>query len=222
MNDRNRKTDTNEIDSRKQPLWYSGRYFDYPLFGIVLGLVLFGLVMVYSTSSYRADELYDDSTYFAKRQLVFELVALVGMFLVSKIDYRRYARYSKYFLYVAIALLVLVYIIGSASHGSTRWIYIGAYSRYLYQKTPKPEYDQGTCKDAPASAHNDRVDRDRELEYGDHLFWDRDDHCICSEPEELAFYIDGRSGNPDVCGIYRYSRIPCRSYPYLACSGEIR
>ena len=83
MNDRNRKTDTNEIDSRKQPLWYSGRYFDYPLFGIVLGLVLFGLVMVYSTSSYRADELYGDSTYFAKRQLVFELVALVGMFLVS-------------------------------------------------------------------------------------------------------------------------------------------
>ena len=58
---------------------------------------------------------------------VFELVALVGMFLVSKIDYRRYARYSKYFLYVAIALLVLVYIIGSASHGSTRWIYIGAF-----------------------------------------------------------------------------------------------
>ena len=127
MNDRNRKTDTNEIDSRKQPLWYSGRYFDYPMFGIVLGLVLFGLVMVYSTSSYRADELYGDSTYFAKRQLVFELVALVGMFLVSKIDYRRYARYSKYFLYVAIALLLLVYIIGSASHGSTRWIYIGAF-----------------------------------------------------------------------------------------------
>ena len=127
MNDRNRNTDTNEIDSRRKPLWYSGRYFDYPLLGIVLGLVLFGLVMVYSTSSYRADELYGDSTYFAKRQLVFELVALFGMFLVSKIDYRRYARYSKYFLYVAMALLVLVYIIGSASHGSTRWIYIGAF-----------------------------------------------------------------------------------------------
>ena len=127
LNDRNRNTDTNEIDSRRKPLWYSGRYFDYPLLGIVLGLVLFGLVMVYSTSSYRADELYGDSTYFAKRQLVFELVALFGMFLVSKIDYRRYARYSKYFLYVAMALLVLVYIIGSASHGSTRWIYIGAF-----------------------------------------------------------------------------------------------
>ncbi len=71
MNDRNRNTDTNEIDIRRKPLWYSGRYFDYPLLGIVLGLVLFGLVMVYSTSSYRADELYGDSTYFAKRQLVF-------------------------------------------------------------------------------------------------------------------------------------------------------
>ena len=74
MNDRNRKTDTNEIDSRKQPLWYSGRYFDYPLFGIVLGLVLFGLVMVYSTSSYRADELYGDSTYFQNDSLFLNLL----------------------------------------------------------------------------------------------------------------------------------------------------
>ena len=100
---------------------------DLVLITALVLILAIGFVMVYSTSSYRADELYGDSTYFAKRQLVFELVALVGMFLVSKIDYRRYARYSKYFLYVAIALLVLVYIIGSASHGSTRWIYIGAF-----------------------------------------------------------------------------------------------
>ena len=127
MNDRNRNADANEIENKKRPLWYSGRYFDFPLLGIVLCLVLFGLVMVYSTSSYRADELYGDSTYFAKRQLVFELAALAGMFVVSKIDYRRFARYSKYFLYLAMALLILVYIIGTASHGSTRWIYIGAF-----------------------------------------------------------------------------------------------
>ena len=38
LNDRNRNTDTNEIDSRRKPLWYSGRYFDYPLLGIVRGL----------------------------------------------------------------------------------------------------------------------------------------------------------------------------------------
>ena len=127
MNDRNRNADANEIENKKRPLWYSGRYFDFPLLGIVLCLVLFGLVMVYSTSSYRADELYGDSTYFAKRQLVFELAALAGMFVVSKIDYRRFARYSKYFLYLAMALLILVFIIGTASHGSTRWIYIGAF-----------------------------------------------------------------------------------------------
>ena len=64
------------------------------------------------------------------------------------------------------------------------------YSRYLYQKTPKPEYDQGTCKDAPASAHNDRVDRNRELEYGDHLFWDRD----VASPKNWHFILMGVLG----------------------------
>lgn len=121
-----RETGTNDIEEKK-PLWFKGRYFDFPLLGMVLALVVFGLIMVYSTSSYRANELYDDSAYFAKRQLVFEIVALIGMYVVSKLDYTRLMRYSKYLLYIAIGLLVLVYIIGTASHGSTRWIYIGSF-----------------------------------------------------------------------------------------------
>ncbi len=127
MNDKIIKSDSENIDDTEKSIWYKGRYFDYPLLGMIIMLVLFGLVMVYSTSSYRANELYDDSAYFAKRQLVFEIIALIGMFIVSKLDYKKFAGYSKYLLYLSMILLVLVYIIGTASHGSTRWIYIGSF-----------------------------------------------------------------------------------------------
>jgi cell division protein FtsW len=49
------------------------------------------------------------------------------MLVISKLDYIKLAKYSRIMLYIAMILLVLVYIIGSASHGSTRWIYIGAF-----------------------------------------------------------------------------------------------
>lgn len=102
-------------------------YFDYPLLFIVLGIVVFGLVMVYSTSSYKADLVYGDSAYFLKRQIVFVIIALIGMLIISKMDYMILVKYAKPFLIASMILLVLVYIVGKASHGSTRWIYIGAF-----------------------------------------------------------------------------------------------
>lgn len=127
MIDRNNKADINSFDEGNSSIWYKGRYFDYPVLLITIGIVIFGLVMVYSTSSYRGNELYNDSLYFAKRQLSFVLIAMVGMYVISKLDYIKIAKYSRILLYIAMVLLVLVYIIGSASHGSTRWIYIGAF-----------------------------------------------------------------------------------------------
>lgn len=121
------------------------------------------------------------------------------------------------------ALLVLVYIIGSASHGSTRWIYIGAfgfqpvgickacadriYRRYLYQKTQKPEYTEGSAKMLLLPFGNDHTDRDRELKYRDHMLWHCCDHCICRQSEKMAVCADGADRNPDVRDIYCNSRL---------------
>ena len=102
-------------------------YFDYALAAIVICIVIFGMVMVYSTSSYKAELLYGDSAYFLKRQMVFALVALIFMYIISRIDYMVFARFAKAFLLISMVLLVLVYIIGKASHGSSRWIYIGSF-----------------------------------------------------------------------------------------------
>lgn len=104
----------------------SGRhYVDIPLV-IFLGMILMlGLAMIYSTSSYRALELYGDKMYFFKRQLVYMLLAISASVVVSGIDYRHYLRYAKLILIMSIALQILVLVIGRASHGSARWLYIG-------------------------------------------------------------------------------------------------
>ncbi len=100
---------------------------DYPFVAFVLLIVFVGLVMVYSTSAYRGMELFGDSAYFAKRQLVFAVSAIIIAYFVSKADYRVIAKYSKLILIISMVLLILVYIIGTASHGSARWLYIGPF-----------------------------------------------------------------------------------------------
>ena len=56
---------------------------DYSLLFIVLFLLSFGLVMLYSTSSYEAALEYGDSAYYLKRQLIFTIFGLVLMTGVS-------------------------------------------------------------------------------------------------------------------------------------------
>ena len=76
-------------------------YFDYSLLAILICLVCFGLVMLYSTSSYSAMMKQNgDSLFYFKRQLLFCIVGFIGMWLVSKIDYHWYINKSKLFYFV--------------------------------------------------------------------------------------------------------------------------
>ena len=71
------------------------QYFDYSLLTIVIFLVCFGLVMLYSTSFYGAQIKFGDGMYFFKRQAIISAVSIVGMMIVSKIDYHKYAHFAK-------------------------------------------------------------------------------------------------------------------------------
>ncbi|WP_141590721.1 MULTISPECIES: putative lipid II flippase FtsW [unclassified Myxococcus] len=98
--------------------------FDPVLLCAVLGLVSFGLVMVYSASAVLAQDKLGDSLYFLKRQLVAAGLGLVAMAVAMKIGWRRLARWAYPLLLAAIVLLVLVNIpgIGSTAGGARRWI----------------------------------------------------------------------------------------------------
>ena len=96
---------------------------DWFLFAIVAGLALFGAAMVYSASAMIAlRESQSQFTYFYK-QLAFTVTGLAAMFVISKIDHRRYeAPWFVYgFMAVTAVLLVAVFAF-PAINGARRWI----------------------------------------------------------------------------------------------------
>ncbi|MGN0155458.1 MAG: putative lipid II flippase FtsW [Lachnospiraceae bacterium] len=102
-----------------------GSFFDYSLLFIILFLVAFGLVMVYSTSSYTAELKTGSATYYLKRQGFFALLGIGAMLFVARMDYHWWKKLSLLMMYAIIGLLLLVLILGTASHGAVRWISIG-------------------------------------------------------------------------------------------------
>ncbi|NLZ83684.1 MAG: FtsW/RodA/SpoVE family cell cycle protein, partial [Clostridiales bacterium] len=109
------------------------RYYDYSLLFLTLFLVSFGLVMIYSTSSYNAQRLYGNATYYLERQALLAGAGILVMLFVSKLDYRIY--FNKfpiikvkpvillYFLCIALQIYVLKF--GELINGAKRWIRIG-------------------------------------------------------------------------------------------------
>ena len=99
------------------------RYFDYSMLAILVFLVCFGLIMLYSSSAYNALVGYGDSMHYFKRQLIFCLAGFAGMVIVSRINYHRYIKWAKLLYFVSIGLMALVQTpIGKEVNGARRWI----------------------------------------------------------------------------------------------------
>lgn len=110
------------------------RFYDYSLLFVIIFLACFGLVMVYSTSSYIAMLDYGDSFYFAKRQGAIMLVSFAIMFVVSKIDYHWYPKVTGLAYLACYVLMVLVNYIpgfGKEVNGKKRWLMIA--NKTLFQ-----------------------------------------------------------------------------------------
>ena len=74
------------------------RFYDLELLVSIIFLCVFGLVMIYSASSYKAQLDYGKSSYFVERQAFFELISFFVMLLVSKLDYHRFRQEQLSFL----------------------------------------------------------------------------------------------------------------------------
>lgn len=101
-------------------------FFDYSLLFIVLFLLGFGLVMIYSASSYTAFQDYDgDSGHFMKRQLLAIIMGLVLMIIVANIDYHFWQRfYALGYLVSVVSILMVLTPLGIESHKARRWFRI--------------------------------------------------------------------------------------------------
>lgn len=108
-------------------------YYDYSLLFLTLFLLCFGLVMIYSTSSYNASRDTGNPAYYLEKQAASAILGIVAMLIVSKIDYRFFINKLPVLkvkpvtlLYLlCIILQILVLIIGREVNGSKRWIDLG-------------------------------------------------------------------------------------------------
>jgi len=98
----------------------------YFLFVAVLGLLVIGIVMLFSTSAFARDS-HGDTLFFLKRQSVWLGVGLVLCIAAALIDYHFWQRTWWIWIGVAAATLALCYVphIGMRINGSRRWIGLG-------------------------------------------------------------------------------------------------
>jgi len=103
------------------------RFYDYSLLFTIIFLTVFGLIMIYSASSYKAQMDYGNPAYFMLRQGAIAGGSFVIMYIVSKIDYHWFARFATlgYILSYITLLLTMLSPLGIASHGKKRWLRVG-------------------------------------------------------------------------------------------------
>src|SRR2546429_408296 len=103
---------------------------DLWLFGVAVVLLSVGVVMVYSASAIVAGDRFHDPYFFLRRQLCWALLGAAGLWVATRVDYRRLERFVLPLLIVSVALLVLVLSppVGQGVNGTRRWIRLGLVS----------------------------------------------------------------------------------------------
>ena len=92
---------------------------------VTLGLVAFGLVMVYSASSARAMLAAGDPAYYLKRQALYAVIGLVLLAFLSRVDFRALRVAAGPLLITSFVLLLAVLVLGTAVNGARRWLSLG-------------------------------------------------------------------------------------------------
>ena len=107
-------------------------YFDYGLVAVLIFLICFGLIMLYSTSYYSAQMDYKgDGAFYFRRQLLFSGGSLLVMYVVTKVDYHRYTRYATILYVVSFILMALVQTpLGVEVNGARRWLRFPVIQRF--------------------------------------------------------------------------------------------
>ena len=95
------------------------RHVDYVLLAATLALIGYGATMVYFAT--RTD-LSGQPTYYVRQQLIFAGVGLAVLVAVSLVDYERYRRWQWALYGFAVVSIAAVYLFGTVTRGSRRWI----------------------------------------------------------------------------------------------------
>lgn len=102
--------------------------FDFTVMFIVLTLVLFGIVMIFSSSYYytmTSAKYNNDMFYFLKKQSVWAVLGIMAMIFGMNVPYTVWRRFAKLAYGLAIIFQALLPLIGIEAGGQKRWLGIG-------------------------------------------------------------------------------------------------
>nr|WP_295305350.1 putative peptidoglycan glycosyltransferase FtsW [uncultured Blautia sp.] len=101
-------------------------YYDFNLIAVIILIMCFGLIMLYSTSSYMAQIKEGDDMFYFKKQALYSIGCLFLAIVVSYFDYHILAKMAFPIYLGAIFLMALVKTpLGVSSHGARRWLKLG-------------------------------------------------------------------------------------------------
>ena len=106
----------------------SKKRYDYTLLIVLLLLLVTGLVLLYSTSSYNGKVKFDDAFYYLKKQVFAVSLGLAAMYVTAQTDYRYWKKVAVLAYFISIVLSTAVLFIGDEYNGSKRWLSLGPFS----------------------------------------------------------------------------------------------
>ncbi len=101
------------------------------IFGVVLILLVFGLIVLSSASSVQAEKQFGSSAYYWRHQLLYGILpGLLGLYFFWRFDYRKLRVLAFPFLAVALVAMILVFVpsIGVHLKGATSWLSLGVFT----------------------------------------------------------------------------------------------
>lgn len=113
------------LDRRSKPVSEVGiAGIDKILFYVIVALALIGITAVYSASAMEAMESYNNTGYFAIRQLIFFIVGFGLMWTLSRVSFFNWIRWTKPIALLVIGLLFYTMHNGVEAYGAERWVNI--------------------------------------------------------------------------------------------------
>ena len=109
------------------------------LFGVILLLVLFGLVMVFSTSAVMAKATVGSPYSYVVKQAGWAVLGLIALAVLMRVDYRRYNNPKVVFPAMAGTMLLLLVVFAfHDSHHTHRWVKFGGMFTFQPSELAKP------------------------------------------------------------------------------------
>ena len=95
---------------------------------VILFLISFGLITLYSTSAYNGQVKFHDAAYYFKKQLFATILGAVLMCGISRMDYHIFEKFAVSGYICSLLLSTAVLFFGDSYNGSKRWLSLGPLS----------------------------------------------------------------------------------------------